>query len=137
MSKAFPIEFTQVFMSVNKNRTCTLIDLWFFCYGRVICTIYHSLLIKAEDWVNGRWWKKAIHVNRLIWSVYLILIWLCSVFSILDTLTIVLDFLGVLTHVRTTDEHIPIGGIVDAIFLVVDGCVTAEAHCERSRSPEP
>lgn len=42
-----------------------------------------------------------------------------------------------LTHIWTSDEHVSKRGVEDAVFLVVDGCIAAEAHPERFGSPEP
>lgn len=42
-----------------------------------------------------------------------------------------------LTHIWTSDEHVSKRGVEDAVFLVVDGRIAAEAHLERFGSPEP
>lgn len=42
-----------------------------------------------------------------------------------------------LTHIWTSDEHVSKRGVEDAVFLVVDGRIAAEAHPERFGSPEP
>lgn len=42
-----------------------------------------------------------------------------------------------LTHIWTSDEHVSKRCVEDAVFLIVDGRVTAEADPERFGSPEP
>lgn len=114
-----------------------MFGLSFIGYARVIFGLQHVLIINKS--ING---QLGIMYANLTKSEKQKSIHYLSTFYENATLRAIqfskkVHKIKKLTHIWTSDEHVSKRGVEDAVFLVVDGRIAAEAHLERFGSPEP